>query len=121
MYADWHVTSATAAPPVPARNAPGAWLVRAIGTFAATCGVLTFVGWALDIPRFTDWDNDGISMFPNAALCAVLSGLALVGISLHDHGRTWTDSFVRAMGALVGLLGMLTLFEHFTGINLGID
>ena len=103
----------------PPRHA--AWprqLVAAAALFATAIGVTTLVGWAFDLPRLTDLWNAGISMFPNAAACAVASGLALLLRGLPDRrwraGAAW-------LGAAVALVGGLTLAEHLTGIDLGID
>jgi hypothetical protein len=89
---------------------------------AAACavagGMVTLGGWALEIPRLTDWKNDGISMFPNTAVCAVLSGAAL--LSNGPHGPRWR-TLTSALGAVVALIGGATLLEHLSGISLGID
>src|SRR6187200_749372 len=45
--------------------------------FAVVGGLVTLYGWAAGIPRLTQWKNDGISMFPNTAVCAVSAGAAL--------------------------------------------
>src|ERR1051326_7513065 len=45
--------------------------------YAISGGVITLAGWALHYPRLTDWNNSGISMFPNTAVCAILSGVTL--------------------------------------------
>lgn len=73
----------------------------------------------MDVPRLTDWMNQGISMFPNAALCAMGSA---IGIALLATSRwPWQSSAARASAIFVSLLASLTLFQHITGINLGID
>ncbi|HEV7735715.1 MAG TPA: PAS domain S-box protein [Candidatus Binatia bacterium] len=88
-------------------------LVVAAATLAVAGGALTIVGWANDLPRLTDWMNDGISMFPNTALCAVFSGLAL----LMGPSRAGT----RVLAVLVSVIAGLTLIEHATALDLGID
>ncbi len=45
--------------------------------FAIVAGVSAILGWALEIPRLTDWTHQGISMFTNAAICSLLSGLGI--------------------------------------------
>ena len=50
----------------------------AAAIYALLGGAVTLAGWALDIQRLTDWNNEGISMFPNTAICAVLGGIALL-------------------------------------------
>ena len=95
-----------------------ALLVIAAAACAIAGGMVTLVGWALEIPRLTDWRNDGISMFPNTAVCAVLSGAAL--LSNRPSGRRWR-TLTSALGTLVALIGGATLIEHLAGISLGID
>jgi PAS domain S-box-containing protein len=94
-------------------------IVAMAGTFSVVGGAATLLGWAADAPRWTDWWGDGISMFPNAALCGMLCGIALL---LHAHLRwPWQTIAIRTLGILVALFAGLTLFEHLSGTNLGID
>ena len=93
------------------------YLAAAAGTFAVLGGVISLVGWATDIPRLTDWRNDGISMFPNTALCAVASGL---GLLLNLAGERWRP-VARVLAILVSSIGGLSLVEHVAGVDLGID
>src|SRR5262245_24199327 len=103
------------APPNPA------WpqrLAIAAGICAVAGGVLTLIGWGLDLPRPTDLRNGGISMFPNTATCAVASGLGLLVSGLPD--RRWR-ALTPWLGTAVALVSGLTLVEHLTGIDLRID
>ena len=97
------------------------WPKRLVAV-AAICGVAggltTLIGWVGGVQRLTDWRNDGISMFPNAAACAIASGWALL---LHASAGRRSRAVAVCLGALVALVGGLTLVEHLTGINLGID
>jgi PAS domain S-box-containing protein len=104
--------------PTPAAPAWPAALVIAAAACAVAGGIVTLVGWAFEIPRLTDWRNDGISMFPNTAVCAALSGTALLSNGL--SGRRWRTP-TSALGAFVALIGGATLLEHLSGISLGID
>jgi signal transduction histidine kinase/CheY-like chemotaxis protein len=92
-------------------------LAAVAGLCAIFGGVVSLIGWAAGVPRLTDWRNDGISMFPNTAACAVLSGLALL-MNARRAGR-WHG--ITSLATLVMAVGGLTLFEHVTGIALGID
>src|SRR5262249_12561061 len=98
-----------------------AWPAALVITAAACAiagGMVTLAGWALEIPRLTDWKDDGISMFPNTAVCAVLSGAALLSnTSPGPRRRTRT----RALGAVAALIGGATLLEPLSGLSLGID
>jgi signal transduction histidine kinase len=92
-------------------------------TFAlyATAGALvTLFGWALDQQRLTDWSNDGVSMFANTAIGVLLLGAALLILS--RSGRvTARVSAVRLLAIGAAIVGALTIFEHVTSFNLGID
>lgn len=88
--------------------------------YAVIGGILTLVGWAIPFPRFTDWAGLGISMFPNAAACSILSGVALVLI-FHGVGRPLPTNLGRILALLSGTIGGLTLFEHVSGVDLRID
>jgi PAS domain S-box-containing protein len=94
------------------------WILLA-GAYAIAGGAVTLLGWWLELRRLTDWNGDGISMFPNTAACAMLGGVAL--LSLIPVGRRWAVTIARGAAALVALVGALTLFEHLSGVNLGID
>jgi PAS domain S-box-containing protein len=101
--------------PKPSPLAIRSSILSVAGGYAIFGGIVTLTGWFADLPRLTDWDDTGISMMPNAALCAFLTGAALLLV-----GRGFRR-LVITLGALVGLIGAATLFEHATGINLGID
>jgi PAS domain S-box-containing protein len=89
------------------------------GAYSLAAGAITLTGWALDLPRLTDWKNDGISMFPNTAVCAALSGLAII-LSSRRTAKPPTTA-VRFLGGFVALVGGLTLLEHLTGTSFGLD
>ena len=92
-----------------------AWVVATCGAYALLGGVSSFVGWAFDVRRLTDWYDNGISIQPNAAICVALSGLALVLLGVQRlRGAA-------VCGAIVALIGGATLGEWITGVNLGID
>jgi signal transduction histidine kinase len=91
-----------------------------LATYAIAGSLITLAGWAFNLPRLTDWNDEGIAMFPNAALCAVMGGVALV-LRGDDNAASWRRNASRVLAACVTLIGSLTLFEHITGINLGID
>jgi PAS domain S-box-containing protein len=99
---------------------PPRLIATAAAAYALLIGVLTLLGYALDVRRLTDWNNDDISMFPNAAAGAALSGLALLVLTISNGRKHWRI-VLRVIAGTVGLLGGLTLLEHLSGVNLGID
>jgi PAS domain S-box-containing protein len=82
-------------------------------------GVLILIGWILALPALTSWLTDGVQTKVNAAICLIGLGLA-VGLSPRraDARPKWLASVVA--GLVIGIAGA-TLFEHVTGISLGID
>lgn len=92
-------------------------LVAAVlAAYALLGGLLSFAGWALEIPRFTDWWNTGLTIKTNSALCLIMLATALL---LHLLRRL--EPIALALAALAGAVGAITLLQHVTGINLGID
>jgi signal transduction histidine kinase/ActR/RegA family two-component response regulator len=95
-------------------------VVIAAGAYALAGGAVTLLGWALGSQRLTDWANTGISMFPNTAVCGGISGMALLLLATSGAGQR-RQRAVRVLAVCVALIGGLTLFEHISGIDLGID
>jgi signal transduction histidine kinase/ActR/RegA family two-component response regulator len=91
-------------------------IVALAGWYALSGGCMTLAGWFFDSPRLTDWSNDGISMFVNTAICAILGGAGLLAL-----GSDRTRWLAWLLGSGMSLIGGLTVFEHLSGINLGID
>ena len=94
---------------------PCAWISACLGGYALLGSLMTLLGWALDIPRLTDWGNSGISQMPNNALGVAAAGAALILLSVGLRRAA------AALGAVAGLIGAATLSQYLTGIDLGID
>lgn len=88
------------------------------GGYAIVAGASTLFGWYAKISRLTDWDGNGISMFVNTALMATAGGAALV---LQNLGNQRATKYSRILGLIVAMIGLATLSEHLSGIDLGID
>jgi PAS domain S-box-containing protein len=87
------------------------------GAYAVIGGLLSFLGWAAGITALTDWWGTGITIKANAALATLATGSALIGTMFLPAARRWVIAFA----LFAASLGGLTLFEHVTGWNLGID
>lgn len=100
-------------------DAPDSGLTRRIalvaGWYALLGGIASFAGYVLDVPRLADWDNDGIAIQPNATICAIFSGLAV--LCLVAGGRR-AAAFC---GAIVLAIGGLTFLQWISGLSFGID
>lgn len=88
-------------------------------SYAIVAGASALTGWALNIPRLTDWTNEGISTLPNTALCAVFTGTAV--LLLATQQAPWKITAVRFLAGMLIFFGGLTLVEHISGRDLGID
>lgn len=89
----------------------------ALAVLVVIGGGLSLYGWATSNSALTDWTGRGITIKPNTAVCLVLMGSALAVNQLWPKGR-W---LVRVLAGIAALIGGLTVFEHVSGINLGID
>ncbi len=101
-----------------ARSALPRLLATALGGLALVAGALTLVGWAAGVPWLLDWAQTGITQKANNAIAMMLTGAAVVLLA-RGSARGQRASGVLALGA--ALIGGLTLFQHLTGVNLGID
>ncbi|MBX3388062.1 MAG: hybrid sensor histidine kinase/response regulator [Phycisphaeraceae bacterium] len=98
----------------------GQIVVFAAGLYAVLCGAITLIGWFVNQPRLTDWLEDGISMFPVTATCAIACGIGLLLLCPREVSQKQRVG-AAILGALACALGLATLFEHATMIDLGID
>jgi len=102
-----------------ARTIPSILVVTA-GLYAVIGGIVTLLGWAVPIPRFTDWAGRGISMFPNAAVCSISCGIALLLLQF-GKGKSGLLKAARAFALVASAVGGATLLEHLFAIDFGID
>lgn len=93
-------------------------LAGLLGLCTFVGGSATVLGWLLGIYRLTDWEGGGISMKANAGLAAALCGLGVWAAAWSGMQARW---LVRISAGLCTTIGGLTLLQHATGLNLGID
>src|SRR5262245_61076816 len=86
-------------------------VVLVLGLAALAGGWVSLLGWIRDVPSLTDWDRNGISIQPNAALAAALAGLALLALEARARRAA------RVLAFAVGLLGASALFQHLAGVS----
>ncbi|MFL6648633.1 MAG: ATP-binding protein [Sulfurifustaceae bacterium] len=86
-------------------------------TYAVVGSIISFAGWVTEVYRLTDWWGTGITIKANTSLAGTAAGLAILIALALPKARV----SVRVLGLFAALLGGLTLFEHVTAINLGID
>ncbi len=90
-------------------------LAIALAGYGFFGGLVSLAGWAADLPRLADWDNDGITIQPNTALAAVCASAALI-LLLWGHRRV-----AAVLGGMVALLGGSAIFQYLARVDLGID
>src|SRR5690349_20414704 len=93
------------------------WAI-AFATYALIGGGLTLTGWLAELPHLTDWLGNGIAMFPITAVSSICCALAAL---LQVYPRRWTAVLSAFFGLVTALIGGAVLFDHISGIDLGID
>lgn len=86
-----------------------------LGMYALIAGVISFSGWVFDIPRITDWLNDGISIQPNTTVLIALAGAAVLFL---QYGYS---KMTLVLGAFVAIAGALNLLQYITGMDFGFN
>src|SRR5688572_1359939 len=101
--------------PSRATRAVGRALPLAAAVYAVLGSFVSLLGWPLDIPRLTDWFNDDVSTQPNTAVLIMLSA---TGVILARF-RAWRA--VVALGAVVGVGGLVILLQYVVGADFGFN
>lgn len=83
-----------------------------LGLYAFFGGVISFLGWVLDVPRFTDWIDFGISIQPNAALAVIFASSSFLFLRL---GR---NLIAAGLALVVCVIGVLSLFQILAEVDL---
>ena len=86
-----------------------------LAVYAFVGGLLSFLAYVIDAPRLADWLNTGIAIQPNTAIAAMAAGVAVLMV--------WRGlpRLAGVVGIAVAAIGIATLFEYLSGIDLGID
>jgi len=94
----------------------------AAGVFAGFVGIVVLIGWQFRIPFLKAPFPATTSTFmaPNTALCFILLGLSL-WLQRRKGGGVRSSFLGKACAAFVFVFGSLTLLEHMTSLDLGID
>src|SRR5215207_249307 len=89
-----------------------------MGFAISLIGVLVIFSWLLDIERSNNVFAGLTSMEANTAIAFIAAGLSLW---LRGSTSPKIQTAARALGAVTGLIGLLTLGEYLSGRNFGID
>jgi PAS domain-containing protein len=93
--------------------------VTFVAGFAIAIGAMWLLAWAIGIPQRLV-NTSIITMKTNMALALLLSGTSLLLIGV-PNSRPWRRLAGGSAGAMVFLIGALTLYEHLFQQSLGID
>ena len=96
----------------PTRSRDGARaLIYGAGLFAFVGGLASFLGWAADIPRLTDWYDNGISIQPNTTVAVMVTGAAMILLAVGVR------RIAGVLGVLVAVLGLTALIQYVTRLD----
>jgi signal transduction histidine kinase len=101
-----------------------ATLVERISNFAALVtliiGAIVFVGWAADIDAMRRVFVSEVHMLPNTSVCFMLCGIALL-LLLNAPEQRFARRIAELLALIVAAVGLVTMAEHATGWESGID
>jgi hypothetical protein len=80
-----------------------------LGSFVFLGGMISFLGWLLNVPRLTHWDGNGISIQPNTTVTVMACG---VGLILFHFGYRKAPAILGLLVALIGFTGLLQNISH---------
>ncbi len=92
-------------------------LSLAAGAYVMIGGAVSLLGWMIAFQRLTDWFGRGITIKANPAICMMAAGAGLLVLQSAPAHKWLT----RVLGLVVAVIAGLTLFEHISGIDVGID
>jgi PAS domain S-box-containing protein len=95
---------------------------KAAGIFSIVVGTLVLLGWLFDFSLLNRAPPNQIAMKTNAAICFLLAGAALwlQSDTVAQNSRLWNNT-ARFFIAVMLLIAASTLYEHLSGIDIGID
>lgn len=98
-------------------------LSRAASVLVGVVGGAVLIGWMLDIAPLKSVLPGLVTMKPNTALALLLSGVSLWLSRGGELGRTRQAQrrIAHACAIVVVVIGLLTLVEYLSGLDLGID
>jgi hypothetical protein len=91
------------------------WYSAALGVTALLLGLIVIVGWCMGNRTLVQVLPGFAPMQFNTALGFVLCGVALLSLAFGQ------DRWAAILGALIAMIGMLTLLEYVGDVDLGID
>lgn len=83
-------------------------------------GIVFLMGWLFNVPILKSPDALFSTIKSNAALCFVFIGISL-WLLQNKRINQRNVKIAKILAVIVTVVGLLTLIEHLTGINFGID
>ena len=83
-------------------------------------GIVFLIGWLFNIPILKSPSSIFSTFKSNVAFCFVLIGISLWLLQVNRINER-NIKIAKILAVIVSLIGLLTLIEHLSGINLGID
>lgn len=91
----------------------------AAGILSILVGCFVLTGWALNLEQLKNVYGS-VNVKANTALLLILTGIPLCLINVEGKNKT-LRTVSQVCAAIVGFVGLLTLTQHLTGWNFGID
>src|SRR6185436_5850289 len=91
----------------------------AAGIFSILVGGIVLSGWVLNLDQLKAVYGS-VNVKANTAVLLILVGISLCLVNSQHKSRT-LQIVSQVAAVVVGLIGLLTLAEHLTGLNFGID
>lgn len=95
------------------------WLSRAGAAFSASAGILVLLGWKYESVWLTGIRRNLATMKPSTALALAVS--ASLWLLQNNPRSRWKSRVSYALGAVVIVIGTITVFELLSGWSLGIS
>ena len=96
-----------------------AFFSQVAACFAVVTGLTVLAGWTYDVPALTGLYAD-ITMKANAAICFLACGLSLLLVNW-KHPYRGLGIIGIALASVSVLIGGLTLLQHVSSVDFGID
>ncbi len=85
--------------------------VTVLGLYVLLGGLTSFIGWVANVPRLTDWYNNGISIQPNTTVAVMCAGLAVLFLARGNRRAS------ASLGVIVGFIGFTALVQYVVDVD----
>jgi len=93
---------------------------EALSVIIIISGIVFLIGWAFNVPILKSPGSLFSTIKSNVALCFVFIGISLWLMQTKRINQR-NINIAKILAAIVTIIGLLTLIEHLTGFNFGID